>query len=349
MKADYCKYTLDFKRPGGTSRGVLTSKETYFLILQQEGKWGLGECALFRGLSFDDRPGYEQQLQWVCDHVHEGPENLTEALRDWPSIAFGLEQAYRSLRSSDPMVLFSSGFIKDQPIPINGLVWMGEPAYMKEQIFTLHRSGFDCLKLKIGALAFEQELFILEEVRKDFSPGQLEIRVDANGAFQPQEAMERLEALSELDLHSIEQPVAAGQWEVMAALCQNSPLPIALDEELIGITDHGQQREMLTGIRPQYIILKPSLLGGFRASERWIRLAEDLSIGWWVTSALESNVGLNAIAQWTATLGVDRYQGLGTGSLFTNNFESPLEVRQGKLWHDGPQQWNISKLQNICI
>ncbi len=348
MKASHCKYTLDFKRPGGTSRGVLTSKETHLLLLQNGNDWGIGECGLFRGLSFDDRPDYEARLDWVCEHIHKGRDYLMEALRDWPSIAFGLEQAYQSLESEDPMVLFPSAFVQGEPIAINGLVWMGEAAFMRAQIETLLASGFDCLKLKIGALDFYRELEMLREIRKNFAAAQLEIRVDANGAFEVGEALEKLEALADVELHSIEQPIAAGQWQAMAMLCKESPLPIALDEELIGLTDSQSQQRMLEQIRPQYIILKPSLVGGFQASERWIELAEAIGAGWWVTSALESNIGLNAIAQWTASMGVTRYQGLGTGSLFLNNFDSPLTVHQGKLWHVGTQGWDLEKLKNIC-
>ena len=348
MKASHCKYTLDFKRPGGTSRGVLTSKETHFLMLRDGNNWGIGECGLFRGLSADDRPDYESRLTWVCDHINEEPESLEEVLREWPSIRFGLEQAYRSLKSPDPMLLFQSEFMDGGAIPINGLVWMGEPDYMRQQIERLLGSGFDCLKLKIGALEFERELQVLMEVRQSFPREQLEIRVDANGAFGGTEAMEKLEALAALDLHSIEQPIAAGQWKEMASLCERSPLPIALDEELIGITDAVRQQELLEQIRPQFIILKPSLLGGFKASEGWIRLAEATGAGWWVTSALESNVGLNAIAQWTASLDTEMPQGLGTGSLFSNNFESPLIVDQGKLWYDRERDWNMKQLENIC-
>ena len=348
MKASHCKYTLDFKRPGGTSRGVLTSKETHLLLLRNGDDWGIGECGLFRGLSADDRPEYESRLTWVCEHIGEDPESLMEALRDWPSIRFGLEQAYRSLESADPMVLFQTEFLDGGAIPINGLVWMGEPDYMQQQIEKLLGSGFNCLKLKIGALDFEKELRILKEVRQRFPQEQLEIRVDANGAFGLTEAMGKLEALAALDLHSIEQPIAAGQWEEMASLCKNSPLSIALDEELIGITDPLRQQEMLEMIRPQFIILKPSLVGGFKASEAWIRLAEAMGAGWWVTSALESNIGLNAIAQWTASLDTEMPQGLGTGSLFTNNFESPLHVEEGKLWYDRERDWNMNQLKNIC-
>lgn len=348
MKAFHCKYTLDFKRPGGTSRGVLTSKETHLLVFQSSDNWGIGECGLFRGLSYDDRPEYEEKLDWVCRNVDKGQEYLIEALQDWPSIVFGLEQAFRSFESEDPMVLFPSPFLKGVPMAINGLVWMGDTSFMQAQINTLLASGFDCLKLKIGALDFDRELELLREIRRNFGPQQLEIRVDANGAFEAKEAIGKLEALAKLGLHSIEQPIKAGQWKAMAALCEQSPLPIALDEELIGLTEPRLQRMMLEEIRPQYIILKPSLVGGFKASETWIEGAEAVGAGWWVTSALESNIGLNAIAQWTASLGVTRHQGLGTGSLFENNFSSPLVVRQGKLWYDLQQGWELNNLKNIC-
>lgn len=348
MKASHCKYILEFKRPGGTSRGVLTTKETHFLLLREGAKWGLGECGLFRGLSYDDRPGYEEKLQWVCENITEEPDALMEELREWPSIGFGLEQALMSLAAEDPMVLFPSGSEKGFGIPINGLVWMGDPGFMRQQVKTLLASGFRCLKLKIGALDFGREVELLEEIRKDFPKDKLELRVDANGAFAPEAAMEKLRELAKLGLHSIEQPIAAGQWEAMGALCRNSPLPIALDEELIGITEPARQKDLLETVRPQYIILKPSLLGGFRASEHWIRLAGSVGAEWWVTSALESNIGLNAIARWTATLENPMPQGLGTGSLFTNNFESPMVVRKGYLKYDPSGHWNRKKLKNLC-
>ncbi|WP_088341281.1 o-succinylbenzoate synthase [Robiginitalea sediminis] len=348
MKATHRSYQLHFKRPGGTSRGVLTQKETHLLLLEDAGATGIGECGLFLGLSADDRPGYDAKLDWVCKNTSLGPQGLAAALEQWPSIRFGVEQAFRSLASEHPMVLFPSRFLEGEPLPINGLIWMGTLDFMQEQIEAKLAEGNRCLKLKIGALGFEEELSLLHALRKRYSSRDLELRVDANGAFSPGEALERLKALADLDLHSIEQPIAAGQREAMATLCSKTPLPIALDEELIGVFPASEQAAMLDAVAPQYIILKPSLVGGYAASEQWIRLAQERGIGWWVTSALESNIGLNAIAQWTATLNVDMPQGLGTGSLFTNNFESPLYVEGGYLRYDNTRPWRLDKLEALC-
>ena len=348
MNACYTPYRLKFIRPGGTSRGVLTEKETYFIRLRRGEDWGIGECPLFRGLSRDDRPGYEEKLQWACRNIGLGLEVLRTELADWPSLVFGLEQAFISLESSWPMELFPSDFLKGRPVPINGLIWMGEPAFMQQQIEAKLAEGYRCLKLKIGALDFESELDLLRGLRSRFPARELELRVDANGAFTPEEAAGRLQQLAELGLHSIEQPIRAGQWEAMARLCRESPLPIALDEELIPICDPVRKRKLLEQVSPQFLILKPGLLGGFRACEEWVGLAESLGIGWWVTSALESNIGLNAIAQWTATLNTEMPQGLGTGALFSNNFDSPLKTAGGNLWHDATRAWELDKIRKLC-
>ena len=326
------KHILNFKRPSGTSRGVLTSKETFFLVIEQEGKKGTGECNLFRGLSADDVPDYEAKLQWVEQHLHLGEKALLEELKTFPSIQFGVEQAFRSVVAPQWYELFPSNFTKGKDaIPINGLIWMGSPDFMKAQIKEKLAQGFRCIKMKIGAIDFEEEYRILKALRNEFSASDIEIRVDANGAFQATEALRYLERLATLQLHSIEQPIRAGQWEAMAELCEQTPLPIALDEELIGIFTREEKQRLLREIQPQYIILKPSLIGGYRGSEEWITLAETLGIGWWVTSALESNIGLNAIAQWTYTLRNPMPQGLGTGTLYTNNIPFPLYVENGHI------------------
>ncbi|MCX2839567.1 o-succinylbenzoate synthase [Salinimicrobium sp. MT39] len=343
MQANYYKYILNFKRPSGTSRGVLTQKETWFFILKQNGKTGIGECGILRSLSYDDRPGYEEKLKWVCENIQLGEKKLWEELREFPSIQFGVEMAFRSLAAQDPFLLFPSEFTAGQaPISINGLVWMGEEQYMKEQIVEKIRGGFKCIKLKIGAIDFETEMKLLSFIRREFTSEEMEVRVDANGAFKPSQALEKLKRLSDLELHSIEQPIKQGQPEEMAALCENTPLPIALDEELIGVTGLSKKRELLEKIWPQYVIFKPSLIGGIRGTDEWIELSRELGIGWWVTSALESNVGLNAIAQYTYNLNNPMPQGLGTGGLYTNNFEAPLEVENGKLWYRPNKSWNFN-------
>ena len=326
------KHILNFKRPSGTSRGVLTSKETFFLVIEQEEKKGIGECNLFRGLSADNVPDYEAKLQWVEQHLHLGEKALLEELKTFPSIQFGVEQAFRSVVAPHWYELFPSNFTKGKDaIPINGLIWMGSPDFMKTQIKEKLAQGFRCIKMKIGAIDFEEEYRILKALRNEFSASDIEIRVDANGAFQANEALRYLERLATLQLHSIEQPICAGQWEAMAELCEQTPLPIALDEELIGIFTREEKQRLLREIQPQYIILKPSLIGGYSGSEEWITLAETLGIGWWVTSALESNIGLNAIAQWTYTLRNPMPQGLGTGTLYTNNIPFPLYVENGHI------------------
>jgi len=317
-------------------------KETYFLILKTEEAFGVGECGILRGLSIDDRPDYEEKLQWVCDNISLGEEKLYDVLTEFPSIQFGLETAFKSIVSNNPFVIFSSEFtLGEKAIPINGLVWMGDKSFMKEQITEKLKQGFTCIKMKIGAIDFKTEIELLKSIRKEFSASEVELRVDANGAFSPQEALKKLKVLSDLKLHSIEQPIKQGQWQEMARLCEETPLPIALDEELIGIFSEEEKSELMKTIKPHYIILKPSLIGGFRGSDSWIKLAENNHAGWWITSALESNVGLNAISQYTFTKNSKLPQGLGTGSLYTNNIESPLEVANGALHYVSSGRWNF--------
>ena len=343
IKATYHKYILHFKVPSGTSRGILKTKETWFLYLEKEGNFGIGECGLFRGLSIDDRPDYENKLKWVCNNIGLGLDILLSKTNDFPSIQIGIEQAFLSLHSSSPFKLFVSDFTEsNKAIAINGLIWMGDRQFMKDQIKEKIAQGFQCLKMKIGAIDFKSEIELLASIRKEFSIKDIELRVDANGAFKSSEALEKLKILSSYNLHSIEQPIKQGKFQEMALLCEQSPLPIALDEELIGVFDVTKKKELLHIINPQYIILKPSLVGGFKGSFEWLDIANEFDIGWWVTSALESNIGLNAIAQWTATLKSSMPQGLGTGSLFTNNFDSPLEVNNGGLYYKKNKNWNFN-------
>ncbi|MEL6916415.1 MAG: o-succinylbenzoate synthase [Bacteroidota bacterium] len=350
MQATYKRYILDFKRPSGTSRGILRQKETWFLILREGKKIGIGECGLFRGLSMDDVPDYEQKLQWTCANISLGKERLWNELVKFPSIQFGLEQAFISLTSKNPFHLFSSAFVEEQgPIPINGLVWMGDRQFMHDQIQQKLAEGFSCIKMKIGALDFDKEIALLNSIRKEYSKDEIELRVDANGAFAPDEAFEKLTILSSYQLHSIEQPIKQGNTQKMKELCDKTTLPIALDEELIGVYNVTEKEELLQTIRPQYIILKPSLVGGYRGAEEWIALAEKYDVGWWITSALESNIGLNAIAQWTATKNSSMRQGLGTGGLFSNNFEGPLTVESGSLYYINDKNWKTNLIQDLCI
>lgn len=342
MKATYKKYILDFKRPSGTSRGILNQKETWFLKIEEEQKVGIGECGILRGLSVDDRPDYEENLKWACENIHLGEQTLYDRLVDFPSIQFGIEMAFKSFNAEKTFELFPSVFTSGQEgIAINGLIWMGDISFMQDQITEKLEAGFDCIKMKIGAIDFEKEISLLEGIRSKFSAEQITLRVDANGAFKPSEAKNKLERLASLNLHSIEQPIKQRQENEMASLCENSTLPIALDEELIGVFGYARQKTLLQQIKPQYIILKPSLIGGFRGCDSWIQLAEEQGIGWWITSALESNVGLNAIAQYTFTKNTTIPQGLGTGGLYTNNVSSPLEIKQGQLWYSQQQNWSF--------
>ncbi len=343
MTASYHKYILQFKRPSGTSRGVLTQKETWFIILRNGNEIGIGECGILRGLSIDDRDDYEEKLNWACSNIDLGLNKFVDELTEFPSIQFGLEMAFLSLASQDRFTLFPSKFTSgEDSIPINGLVWMGDKAFMNQQIKDRLNKGFQCIKMKIGAIDFETEVEVLKSIRKEYSINDVEIRVDANGAFAALDALEKLKILSEQNLHSIEQPIASNQIAEMAHLCELSPIDIALDEELIGVFGVTKMRELLQTINPQYIILKPSLVGGFTGTSDWINQAEENNIKWWITSALESNVGLNAIAQWTYTLSNTMPQGLGTGSLFTNNFLSPLQVEKGTLRHIKNGIWNFN-------
>ena len=345
MTANYQKYILHFKQPSGTSRGILKTKETWFLLLKEGDNWGIGECGLLRGLSVDDRPDYEEKLQWVCDNINLGELVLYKKMEEFPSIQIGVEMAFKSLASVDPFQLFPSQFFQGNAvIPINGLIWMGDKRFMKQQISEKLKAGFTCIKMKIGAIDFKAELALLKSIRKEFSASEIELRVDANGAFAPSEALEKLKWLSDHQLHSIEQPIPPKQWEAMARLCEETPLPIALDEELIGVFSSEEKETLLKVIKPQYIILKPSFIGGFSGSDQWISLAEKHQVGWWVTSALESNVGLNAISQYTFTKNSKLPQGLGTGSLYSNNIPSPLKVSNGSIKYQSSSTWNLSNI-----
>ncbi len=338
LHLNYTKHTSIFKKPGGTSRGVLHSKDSWIISLFDINKptiIGIGEVSIIENLNLDNPQLIEEKLQSLSKNLHLGYSEVMDEMQFFPAIQFGFETAFLDLTMGGQQMLFPSDFINGTSgIPINGLVWMGSYADMKTQLKEKLKAGFTCIKVKVGAINFEEELALLAQIRREFSPQEIEIRVDANGAFSPQQAEEKLKCLAEFNLHSIEQPIKQGQLQEMARLCEKNILPIALDEELIGIFDFSQKEQLLDAIKPQHIILKPSLLGGFERSNEWIDLAEKQQIGWWATSALETNVGLNAIAQWVAAKNNPLPQGLGTGQLFTNNFPSPLEVREGELWHN---------------
>ncbi len=330
MKANFTKHILQFKNPSGTSRGVLTEKETYIITIENQHKKGVGECNFFKGLSIDNEDVYEEKLHWACENITLGKDKLWEELYEFPSIQFGIEQAFINLENQEN-IYFPSDFTEDKEgIIINGLIWMGNTDFMWEQIAEKFSQYFNCIKLKIGVKP-EEELALLQELRNSFSAQELEIRVDANGAFSMAEAEKILPELAKLNIHSIEQPIKPNQIEAMQKLCKNAQIPIALDEELIGIFNYEDKKNLLEKIKPQYIILKPSLIGGFKGTTEWISIAKKMNIGWWITSALESNIGLNALAQWTFTLHNPLPQGLGTGNLFINNFPSPLYLEDNVL------------------
>jgi o-succinylbenzoate synthase len=349
IEANYKKYLLKFTAPAQTSRDIMEEKPTFFLTLKEResGAIGLGECSPIPRLSVDDVDDIESKLREICltTNLNDHPKNFLGSLAEFPSVKFGLEMALKDLNNGGNRFLFDTDFIRgEQIIPINGLVWMGAYEFMKQQIDEKISNGFSCIKMKIGAIHFEEELKLIQYITSTFA-GAIEIRVDANGAFTPADALEKLKLLSKEGVHSIEQPIDVNQWEEMAALCQNAPIPIALDEELIGISTTRKKQELLKAIEPQYLILKPSLMGGFNECEEWVNLANQYNVDWWVTSALESNIGLNAIAQWAGYMQVKRPQGLGTGHIYTNNIPSPLTIHDGHLVYDPHQEWDTSKVQ----
>ena len=343
MQISILKYPLHFKQAAGTSRGILRKKNTWFIKVQNKldaKKFGLGEINMFQGLSYDDRDDFYSTLKEIEEEPEKFLTDIHQSLIEFPAIRFGLETALLDYHSHQQNILFPSEFTKGKAgIPINGLIWMGDKTFMMAQIKAKLDLGFRCLKMKIGAINFDTELQILQSIRKEYTKEDLELRVDANGAFEPNDALRQLEILSSLHLHSIEQPIKQGNWDMMQNLCKNTPLPIALDEELIGINEHEKKKELIDVIKPHYIILKPALLGGFRASEEWISIANASNVKWWVTSALESNMGLNAIAQWTYALDTNNFQGLGTGQLFTNNIDAPLYLKEDLLFYHPQKKW----------
>lgn len=337
---------LHFKEPAGTSRGIYTTRKVWYLFLtntEKPGCEGIGECAPLPNLSCDDIPDYEEVLSNFCHAFEETGTIDYEGLRPYPSMLFGLETALRSYQT-DGQPLWDTPFTRGgEGITVNGLIWMGTYEKMRERLENKIQNHYHCIKLKIGAIDFEKELDLLKRIRTEFQPSEVELRVDANGAFSPDSALEKLQKLSHYHLHSIEQPIKAGQWTKMAELCKEAPFPIALDEELIGVNTIERKTALLDTIHPQYIILKPSLHGGLRGAEEWIRLAEERHIGWWITSALESNIGLTAIAQWCSTFHVQRPQGLGTGLLFTDNTPSRLHLEGDKLWYKPTIQQDLRR------
>ncbi len=332
---------LHFLQPAGTSRGVYNTRLSFYLKLtsdEQPDVVGVGECATLPDLSCDAMPPneYERKLRTFCDEYERTGVIDYEAMRAYPSMLFGLETAVAQFNAKGSLNFFNTPFGRgEEGIPINGLVWMGTFEEMFKRLEAKLKAGFRCIKIKIGAIDFDRELQLIHHIRSTFSRNNVELRVDANGSFTPEEALSRMEVLVQYDIHSIEQPIKQHQWAEMARLCAATPLAIGLDEELIGVNERQKKIELLDTIRPQYIVLKPSLHGGMAGTEEWIQLARERNIGSWITSALESNVGLNAIAQLTASIygtNIRHAQGLGTGQLFADNIEMPLKVVGDKLW-----------------
>jgi o-succinylbenzoate synthase len=358
LQTEYHPYTLRFRFPAGTSRGVLREKRVFFVRISDAANpkaAGIGECGPLPGLSPDDLPDYEELLTGCLGRLrHRVFEPTPEGAMDLaagcvpshlPSVRFGLQSALLDLVGGGRRMLFANRFSAgEQSIPINGLVWMGDAGFMANQVEQKLREGYACIKMKVGAIQREQELALLQAIRKRFSEKEIVIRLDANGAFPVSGALELLKEYGEYGIHSIEQPIRPGLWEAMESLCRLSPVPVALDEELIGHTDPDRRRQVLEALAPQFIVLKPSLLGGFAACNDWIRLAGMTGCGWWITSMLEANIGLNAIAQYTGGFETDIQQGLGTGQLYTNNITSPLIVSGGHIRMAADRAWDLSGL-----
>lgn len=342
---EYLKYDLKFINPSGTSRGVLTSKPTWFIKISKKDNphnFGLGECSPIEGLSIDPLNLIEQKLDEVVENINEIDKINLEK---FPCINFGLEMAKKDLVNNGNRIIYNNNFTQgNKNIRINGLIWMGSTNFMINQIKEKLEKGFSCLKLKIGALNFNEELAILKKIRTQFKSNELEIRVDANGSFELNNIYKNLEKLSQLDIHSIEQPIAINQPDQLQKLCTKSPIAVALDEELIKPRSQNEKEELIKFINPHYIVLKPSLLGGFTKTKQWISIANKLNIEWWITSALESNIGLNAIAQFCGEYDLKLPQGLGTGNLYKNNIDSPLKLIGEHLAYDTKGEWNLNKL-----
>ncbi|HEY9004556.1 MAG TPA: o-succinylbenzoate synthase [Ohtaekwangia sp.] len=351
LQASYQKKVFQFNFKARTSRGLMRDKISWFIAVWDDANpnlKGIGECGPLPGLSPDDRPDFEQVLQDVLNKLssHSLQHFNTSTLQHlvpsgFPSIIFGLETALLDLQNGGKRLIFDNDFTKGKSIPINGLIWMGDLDFMLHQLSDKVAQGFTCIKMKVGGLNFDREMDVLEYMRKRFYREQLTIRLDANGAFKTDEVLFRLEELSRFKIHSIEQPIKQGQPE-MEELCRKSPIPIAFDEELIGIEGEEAKRKLLTRLKPAYIILKPTLHGGLQSCREWISLAESAGIGWWITSALESSIGLNAICQFTANYPVTLPQGLGTGAIYEDNIPSPLRVKKGEIHYDDSLAWDLS-------
>lgn len=348
IAARWIERTLQPRFELGTSKGPINARTVWYLLAWETDRpdvVGIGEAALFPGHSKEFPADVKTKLIELCADTSDWQRRLTTDLVDVPSVRFAVEQCLRDLDVSGTKQLFPSAFTLGQrSIPINGLVWMGDKATMKQRIREQIEKGFTTVKMKIGAIGIDDELELLRSVRAEFDANTITLRVDANGAFNARQAPDILKRLADLEVHSIEQPIAPGLYEIMAELCERSPVPIALDEDLIGLNTRDAKVDLLDNVKPPYIVIKPSLVGGWAATQEWIDLAKARNINWWITSALESSIGLNAIAQYTATLNVQLPQGLGTGGVYTNNIPSPLLAERGALHFRPEVGWDLSSL-----
>ena len=345
LAAEIFYHNLNFIIPGGTSRGILKNKPTWYIKIYHNDNpsiFGLGECGPIQGLSIESGDKMMDQLKKVKESIND-LSSLDLSL--FPSINFGIENALKDLKNGGKRIIFKNSFLHGKPIKINGLIWMGDKDFMIKQIKSKIEKGFSCLKLKIGSIDFMEEISILKNIRKQFSSKILEIRVDANGAFSPKNVLQKLDTLGKLEIHSIEQPIAVNQWDYLKEICEKSPIPIALDEELIQLKI--EKNEFLKYVSPHFLVLKPTLIGGFEATKKWIDIAKENNINWWVTSALESNVGLSAIAQFCANYQLTLPQGLGTGQLFSNNIPSPLEIKGENIFYNENKTWDLSNFEKV--
>lgn len=361
LRLTYTPYTLKFKFDAGTSRGVLKEKPTWFIRVFDESnptKFGLGEAGPIEGLSLEDLTQMPFELERVSQKIQKhgilyDDQEIFELAQlivnqEFPSIRFAVETALFDLKNGANRTIFDESFIQgDQRIPINGLIWMGDEGFMNDQKEEKLEKGFGCLKMKVAAIDFEKEIEILKDIRSRFSEDELILRIDANGGFENNLVLKKLDMLEGLGLHSIEQPIMPRQPEAMSLIVEKSPVPIALDEDLIGLHTASQRAELLDYIKPNHIVIKPSLVGGIKSTMDWIKDAESRKIGWWITSALESNIGLNAICQLTGLYSPMNHQGLGTGQLYHNNIESPLTVENGDIYYDTSKKWGVEDLVGV--
>ena len=344
MEFTCLRHRLEFKIPGGTSRGVLRHKDSWLIQISTGDRHGIGECSIIVGLSPESPQVVQNIFEEIPQYLEKGKEFLLQRYTKAPAVQFAIEMAFSGLDSHHPLLHFDTQFVHHQQmIPINGLIWMGDIENMMAQLEQKINLGFSCIKIKVGTIDFESECDFLHRIRKRYHSSDIELRLDANGAFQPEDAMQKLSRLSEYKIHSIEQPIAPGQWDEMATLCKSTPIPIALDEELIGVKSESDKENVIQHINPQYIIIKPSLVGGWQGADQWVSIAEKHAVGWWATSALESNIGLNAIAQWVSTKQISMPHGLGTGGLFTNNIDTPLYLRGQNMGFD------LNKLSDFTL